>query len=132
LQIDEQDEEPMILVNDNVDEDDDRVANELNCSMATCGSKSPERPMLSISPLHQVQDMKEALGNASAYAVLKPKFEQLCGALGKDPDLILKAQETLGELYSKAMAKNQKINTKMDGTYGMQSFPATDRATKYK
>jgi hypothetical protein len=76
--------------------------------------------------------MKEALGNASAYAVLKPKFEQLCGALGKDPHLILKAQETLGELYSEAMAKNQKINTKTDGTYGMQSFPATDRASKSK
>jgi hypothetical protein len=49
LQNDEQDEEPMILVNDNVDEDNDGVANKLNCSMATYGSKSPEKPMLSIS-----------------------------------------------------------------------------------
>jgi hypothetical protein len=41
--------------------------------------------------------MKEVLGKTSAYAVLKQKFEQLCSDLCKDPDLMLKAQEMLGE-----------------------------------
>ena len=57
-------------------DDNNVTTNELDTSTATYASKSPERP--SQNNQEKAHEMKELLaGKASAYAVLKPKFEQL-------------------------------------------------------
>jgi hypothetical protein len=102
---------------------------EMDTSMATYASKSPERPQQS----QQIDEMKYSLARMSTFTVLRPKFESLCAAIHNDPELTLKTQQALGALYSEAMKKQRgKSNANKSRSSGMQSLPATDRATKSK
>lgn len=77
--------------------------------------------------------MKSSLARMSTFTVLRPKFESLCAAIHNDPELTLKAQQALGALYSEAMKKQRgKSNANKSRNSGMQSLPATDKATKSK
>ena len=76
-----------------------------------------------VSRQRRIEAFRQELKTNSAYNILKPHFERLCGVAEKDPEMCVHVQSALLDLTSDCMARLQV--SKASGT---MSFPANDNA----
>jgi len=109
---------------------EEEADNEMDLSMATYASKSPERPLAHMQ--QSADSLPNSLSNVSAMTALKPKFESVCNVIGTDQELILEFQSMMGNMHSRAMAKRRSKDKTYGSNSGMQSLPAADNTRRSK
>jgi hypothetical protein len=130
--VDNNNDENFAGLDDHLDDDAGDVKDEVNKSVATYATKSPDRPSCHSHEDQRLQDMKATLKNTSLMSLAKPIFESIVNTIDANAEMSLDFIEELQQLKLHYMSERHQQDNIYGSSVGIQSLPITDHATKSK